>query len=45
VKPTQQVAPNIQDQVDVTSYQTFAVPPLPPPMSQASLQQQQQQHI
>ncbi|CAF5016240.1 unnamed protein product, partial [Rotaria socialis] len=40
-----QVAPNIQDQVDVTSYQTFAVPPLPPPMSQASLQQQQQQHI
>ncbi|CAF2085782.1 unnamed protein product [Rotaria magnacalcarata] len=43
VKPTQQVAPNIQDQVDVTSYQTFAAPPLPPPMSQASLQQQQQQ--
>ncbi len=39
VKPTQQVPPNIQDQVDVTGYQTFA-PPLPPPMSQ-----QQQQHI
>ncbi|CAF1097369.1 unnamed protein product [Rotaria sordida] len=44
VKPTQQVAPNIQDQVDVTSYQTFAAPPLVPPISQTSLQQQQQ-HI
>ncbi|CAF4267787.1 unnamed protein product, partial [Adineta steineri] len=43
VKPTQQVAPNIQDQVDVSAYQTFPAPPIQPPMSQASLQQQQQQ--
>jgi hypothetical protein len=43
VKPTQQVPPNIQDQVDVNIYHTFPPPPsLPPPMSQPSLQQQQQ---
>lgn len=42
VKPTQQVPPNIQDQVDINAYQNFPAPPLPPPMSQASLQQQQQ---
>jgi hypothetical protein len=34
------VPPNIQDQVDVNVYQTFPPPQLPPPMSQASLQQQ-----
>ena len=45
MKPTQQVQPNIQDQVDVTPYPTFPVPSLPPPISQASLQQQQQQHL
>ena len=42
VKPTQQVPPNIQDQVDVTTYPTF-VSALPAAISQASLQQQQQQ--
>jgi len=44
VKPTQQVPPNIQDQVDVTTYPTF-VSALPAAISQASLQQQQQQHL
>ncbi|CAF0982507.1 unnamed protein product [Adineta ricciae] len=39
VKPTQQVPPNIQDQVDVGSYPVFPPPALQPTMSQASLQQ------
>ena len=42
VKPTQQVPPNIQDQVDMNAYQTFSVAPLPAALQQQHLLPQSQ---